>query len=181
MLRGNHESRSMTMSFNFRDECLAKYDQEVYDSFMLLFDCLPIAAIIDNKFFCIHGGMSPELRTTKDINKLNRFREPPEKGLLCDLLWSDPVDHARGRQVQRFKFNQTRGYSYFFGFDAVSQFLIFNQLTCVVRSHEVQHEGFKMHNWSNNKMPEVITVFSAPNYCGTYGNKAAIIRFEVSL
>ena len=86
-----------------------------------------------------------------------------------------------GRQTEKFRFNEQRGCSYFFGFEAVAKFLRNNNPLSVIRAHEVQYEGFKMHNWSNNNMPEVITLFSAPNYCGSYGNKAAIIKFEVSL
>lgn len=179
MLRGNHESRIMTTSFNFREECLAKYDQDVYSAFMLLFDCLPVAAIINNRFFCIHGGMSPELKSVKDINKLHRFREPPENGLLCDLLWSDPVNNDSGSQYQKYLFNEQRGCSYFFGVEAVTKFLKNNKLLSIIRAHEVQYDGFKMHNWTGGSMPEVITLFSAPNYCGNYGNKAAVIKFAV--
>ena len=96
MLRGNHESRSMTEHFTFREECLTKFDQEVYDMFMEVFDSLPLAVIAAENYLCVHGGISPELKEdVAVINKVNRFVEPPLAGLLCDLLWSDPVDDKK--------------------------------------------------------------------------------------
>jgi serine/threonine-protein phosphatase 2B catalytic subunit len=61
LLRGNHESRNMTESFTFREEVLQRYDIEVYDLFMEVFDALPIAALIAKKYLAMHGGISPEL------------------------------------------------------------------------------------------------------------------------
>ncbi|CAE8617316.1 unnamed protein product, partial [Polarella glacialis] len=86
MLRGNHECRQMTAFFNFREECEFKYDIGVYNAFMDSFDCLPLAATINGKFLCVHGGLSPDLAKLQAINNLNRFTEPPKEGLLCDLL-----------------------------------------------------------------------------------------------
>jgi serine/threonine-protein phosphatase 2B catalytic subunit len=82
LLRGNHECRSMTSSFNFRSECLYKYDQEVYEAFISLFEAMPIAAVINGKFLAVHGGISPELKTLDDINKIIRFSEPLKKGIM---------------------------------------------------------------------------------------------------
>ena len=90
--RGNHESRSMTQYFTFRDECLEKYDQETYDLIMDFFDTLPLMSVVNNLYLCVHGGISPEMIEIEDVNtKINRFQEPPNTGLYCDLLWSDPV------------------------------------------------------------------------------------------
>lgn len=88
-LRGNHECRNMTSHMNFRMECLAKYDQELYNIMMDSFDNMPLACIINNKFLAVHGGISPEMKTvgsTKPqvdrINEIDRFREPPRKGII---------------------------------------------------------------------------------------------------
>lgn len=81
ILRGNHECRQLTANFNFRSECLRKFDKEVYDLFMELFDCFPLGAVVNGKFLALHGGISPELETLKDLNKINRFKEIPKKGL----------------------------------------------------------------------------------------------------
>ena len=77
LLRGNHESRQMTQYFNFRHECLAKYDEEVYDIIMEAFDHLPLACIVNGKFICMHGGISPDIKTIEDINRINRILEIP--------------------------------------------------------------------------------------------------------
>lgn len=91
MLRGNHECRQLTSYFNFRQECLNKYNQEAYDITMDMFDQLPLACLINKKFLCIHGGISYDLKTLDDIKKIDRFREIPKTGLFCDLMWADPI------------------------------------------------------------------------------------------
>ena len=72
MLRGNHESRNMTESFTFREEVITKFDNDVYDTCMDLFDSLPIACIVDDKYLAMHGGISPELNLIEEINQVNR-------------------------------------------------------------------------------------------------------------
>ncbi len=179
LLRGNHECRQMTSSFNFRDECIAKHDQEVYELIMDLFDTLPISATINGKFIAFHGGISPEFKTIAELNKIDRFREPPASGALCDILWSDPVDREDGHLDDDWVPNDQRGCSYYYGVKSLNTFLTKNGLLSVIRGHEVQLEGYKMFNWKSKKnFPQVITVFSAPNYCDSYNNKGAIIKFE---
>lgn len=178
MIRGNHESRQMTSMFSFRKECIYKYDIEVYDAIMASFDALPLACILNDSFLAVHGGISPEFKTMKDISNLNRFIEPPRTGLLCDLLWSDPVETNDGRASEVYKNNETRGCSFFFGAEAVKKVFKDNNLITIIRGHEVQKEGYKMQFWSGNEFPSVITIFSAPNYCDCYKNKGAIIKFN---
>ena len=177
MLRGNHESRHLTSFFNFREEVLHKYDLEIYEMIMDSFDSLPLAAVINKRFLGIHGGLSPDLVSLKDIDNLNRFSEPPRQGLFCDILWSDPVDTASGLVPGNYKFNTTRTCSYVFGYQATKQFVKKNKLTSIIRAHEAQLEGYKMYKWDNlGAFPMIVTVFSAPNYCDTYNNKGAIIQ-----
>eukprot|EP01015_Nassula_variabilis_P026016 TRINITY_DN514_c0_g1_i8.p1 TRINITY_DN514_c0_g1~~TRINITY_DN514_c0_g1_i8.p1 ORF type:complete len:262 (+),score=36.54 TRINITY_DN514_c0_g1_i8:56-841(+) len=115
----------------------------------------------------------------RDSNKIDRVKEPPRQGLFCDLLWSDPVDNDDGSCQGVFKSNDVRGCSYFFGLDAINKFLDQNNLLSVIRAHEAQVDGYKMHRWSgSSEFPAVITIFSAPNYCDVYNNKAAVIKFE---
>ncbi|OMJ74062.1 hypothetical protein SteCoe_27115 [Stentor coeruleus] len=178
MIRGNHESRQMTSMFSFRKECIYKYGIDVYDAVMESFDTLPLACILNDNFLAVHGGISPEFKTIKDINNLNRFIEPPRSGLLCDLLWSDPVDSNDGRTTEVYKNNDTRGCSYFFGAEATKKIFKENNLITIIRGHEVQKEGYKMQFWAGNEFPSVITIFSAPNYCDCYKNKGAIIKFN---
>lgn len=190
MLRGNHECRQMTSFFNFREECEYKYDINVYNAVMDSFDTLPLAATINGKFLCVHGGLSPELPNLKAINGVNRFQEPPREGLLCDLIWSDPLEQAEGAEAKPAKgkkgappfiHNEVRGCSYFYSFDAAAKFLQKNSLLSVIRAHEAQLEGYKMHKTNPaTGFPSVITIFSAPNYCDCYNNKAAILKFDNS-
>jgi serine/threonine-protein phosphatase 2B catalytic subunit len=178
LLRGNHECRQMTSFFNFRKECLIKFDLDVYESFMNSFDALPLACIVNGKFIALHGGIGPELRSLEDINSINRFSEPPKQGNLCDMLWADPVDTEDGKTQDRFVQNGVRGCSYFYNYEAVVKFLKRNELLSIIRAHEAQLDGYRMHTWGSTSFPFVITIFSAPNYCDVYNNKGAIIKFK---
>lgn len=178
MIRGNHESRQMTTMFSFRKECISKQDLDFYEAVMNSFDSIPLACILNSSFLSVHGGISPELKTLKDIQSVNRFIEPPRSGLLCDLLWSDPVDSPDGKTTEVYKTNETRGCSYFFGADATKRLLKENDLISVIRGHEVQKDGYKMQFWNGNEFPSIITIFSAPNYCDCYKNKGAVIKFS---
>merc|ERR1719230_911364 len=150
------------------------------------FDNLPIAATINGKFLAVHGGLSPELLNLKAINRLNRFQETPKEGLLCDLMWADPLEEEQdgGKRAGKgppFIHNEVRGCSYFFTFEGAAKFLQKNSLLSVIRAHEVQIEGYKMHKANPaTGFPSVITVFSAPNYCDIYNNKGAILKFDNS-
>ena len=73
LLRGNHESRNMTESFTFRSEVITRFDNEVYEAFMDLFDALPISCLVDEKYLTMHGGISPELENIEQINRVKRF------------------------------------------------------------------------------------------------------------
>lgn len=184
MLRGNHECRQMTAFFNFRDECEYKYNTCVYDAIMDSFDTLPLAATINGKFLAVHGGISPDLVKLKDLNGVDRFHEPPREGIQCDLIWADPQEDKEGQPpakkgAPQWIPNEVRGCSYFFTFDCAVQFLQKNALLSVIRAHEAQVEGYKMHKTNPaTGFPSVITIFSAPNYCDCYNNKAAILKFD---
>ena len=179
MLRGNHECRQMTSFFNFREECLYKYDEEIYSIIMDSFDTLPLSCIVNNKFLAVHGGISPELNTLEDILRIQRFQETPRVGIYCDLLWADPVDSESGETPDQYKNNEVRGCSFYYNVRAVKAFLKRNKLLSVIRAHEAQLDGYKMHRWNGtSEFPVVITIFSAPNYCDVYNNKGAIIKFN---
>jgi serine/threonine-protein phosphatase 2B catalytic subunit len=177
LLRGNHESRQMTSFFNFRQECLVKYDQEVYDLVMESFDRMPLCCVLNNNFFAVHGGISPGMASLSDLDKVYRRAEPAKEGLICDLLWADPCEKD-GPFAHGFSKNAVRGCSYFYNNEAVKHFLDRNKLLSLIRAHEAQVEGFKFH-WPKSKgLPLAITIFSAPNYCDCYNNKGAIINFK---
>eukprot|EP01083_Nonionella_stella_P012200 34611_1 len=195
-IRGNHECRHLTSFFNFKDECLYKYNLELYDAIMAMFDHLPISATINGKFLCCHGGLSPDISTLHDIEELDRFQEVPREGPFCDLLWADPVDDEKecdaddyddpdsmdAEPTTWFAYNETRQCSYVFGIDAVTTFLKKNNLTAIIRAHEAQFDGYKMQMINEQtQIPRVITIFSAPNYCDVYKNKGACLKFDDEL
>jgi len=181
MLRGNHECRHLTEYFTFKLECKIKYTETVYDACMESFDCLPLAAIMNGQFLCVHGGLSPEIFTLDDIKKLDRFKEPPAFGPMCDLLWSDPLeDFGTEKPTQEnFCHNSVRGCSYYYSYNASCEFLQRNNLLSIIRAHEAQDAGYKMYRKSQaTGFPSLITIFSAPNYLDVYGNKAAVLKYE---
>ena len=104
----------MTEAFTFRDEVVSKYDLELYDLFMDVFDSLPLAAVVANKYLAMHGGISPDLTHVDEINDINRFAEVPLSGAFCDLLWSDPMDDTEAAKGQ-FTKNEARDCSHYFG------------------------------------------------------------------
>jgi len=179
MLRGNHESRAMTEHFTFRTEILQKFnDEEIYEAFIDCFESMPISADVNGDYLCMHGGISPHLKSTSDIDKINRFVEPPLSGFLCDLLWADPVDDKDAKK-SKFEKNTARECSIKFGLEPVKELLKKNNYISIIRAHQVQVDGYKMHRWGGTTaFPSVITVFSAPNYCGEYHNKGAVILIE---
>ncbi|KAJ1920800.1 3',5'-cyclic-nucleotide phosphodiesterase (PDEase) (3':5'-CNP) [Mycoemilia scoparia] len=180
MIRGNHECRHLTDYFTFKLECQHKYSDAVYEASLRSFCCLPLAAIVNKQFLCIHGGLSPELQSLDDLRNLNRFCEPPTHGLMCDLLWADPVDdfgHEKNKSY--FTHNYARGCSYFYSYAAVCKFLEANGLLSLIRAHEAQDNGYRMYRKNKTTgFPVVITLFSAPNYLDVYNNKAAVLKYE---
>ncbi|KAF2800083.1 serine/threonine protein phosphatase-like protein 2A catalytic subunit [Melanomma pulvis-pyrius CBS 109.77] len=170
ILRGNHESRQITQVYGFYDECLRKYgNANVWKYFTDLFDYLPLTALIDNQIFCLHGGLSPSIDTLDNIRALDRIQEVPHEGPMCDLLWSDPDDRC-GWGIS------PRGAGYTFGQDISEAFNHNNGLTLVARAHQLVMEGY---NWSQDR--NVVTIFSAPNYCYRCGNQAAIMEIDEHL
>jgi len=170
ILRGNHESRQITQVYGFYDECVRKYgNANVWKMFTDLFDYFPLTAVVDDQVFCLHGGLSPSIETLDHIRQLDRVQEVPHEGPMCDLLWSDPDD--------RFGWGiSPRGAGYTFGQDISEQYNHNNGLNLVARAHQLVMDGY---NWSHNQ--NVVTIFSAPNYCYRCGNQAAIMEIDEHL
>ncbi|KAK0752169.1 Serine/threonine-protein phosphatase 2B catalytic subunit [Schizothecium vesticola] len=180
LLRGNHECRHLTDYFTFKLECRHKYSEAIYEACMESFCCLPLAAVMNKQFLCIHGGLSPELHTLDDLRSIDRFREPPTQGIMCDILWADPLeDFGQEKTQDFFLHNHVRGCSYFFSYPAACHFLEKNNLLSIIRAHEAQDAGYRMYRKTRTTgFPSVMTIFSAPNYLDVYNNKAAVLKYE---
>lgn len=166
MTRGNHETKAMNKIYGFDGEARAKFNDTVANLFAEVFCYLPLAAVLGNKVFVTHGGLFSEDEVVlDDLRTLDRVREPPDEGLMCEALWSDPQPF-HGRSPSK------RGVGVAFGPDVTQNFLERNELELVVRSHEVKDDGYEI---AHDGM--CVTVFSAPNYCDQMGNKGAFIRF----
>ncbi len=168
LLRGNHESRQITQVYGFYDECHTKYgNANVWKFCCQVFDFLSLAAVIDGQILCVHGGLSPEVRTLDQIRIIARATEIPHEGSFCDLMWSDPED------IETWAVSP-RGAGWLFGDKVAQEFNHVNGLELVARAHQLVQEGFKFH--FTNK--EVVTVWSAPNYCYRCGNVGSIMRID---
>ncbi|KAI1721514.1 calcineurin-like phosphoesterase domain-containing protein [Ditylenchus destructor] len=170
LIRGNHESRQITQVYGFYDECFRKYGSPaVWRCCTEVFDCLSLSAVINDRIFCVHGGLSPSIQTIDQIRSIDRKQEVPHDGPMCDLLWSDPEESV-GFGVS------PRGAGYLFGSDVVKNFCDTNGIEMITRAHQLVMEGYK---WHFNET--VLTVWSAPNYCYRCGNVAAILELDESL
>merc|ERR1711964_697239 len=169
-VRGNHESRQITQVYGFYDECLRKYgNANVWKFFTDLFDYYPLTGLVEKAIFCPHGGLSPQLDTLDHILVLDRIQEVPHEGPMCDLVWSDP-DERTGWGIS------PRGAGYTWGQDLSEQYNHTNGLTLIARAHQLVMEGYA---WQHDK--NVVTIFSAPNYCYRCGNQAAVMELDEHL
>ena len=179
LLRGNHESRMITAAYGFKDEISKKYgNNSIWQTFMEVFDLLPLAGLISGKIFCVHAGLSRDIKKLYQINLIDRNKEVDSSGKFADLLWSDPNEEYGG-----FKPNQ-RGAGTLFGEDVVEEFCKRNGLTMILRSHQLAELGYNYPFSVKNKKPDeeqkLMTVWSVPNYCYRCNNKAIIIKVDAN-
>uniref|UniRef100_A0A8C5QV46 Serine/threonine-protein phosphatase n=1 Tax=Leptobrachium leishanense TaxID=445787 RepID=A0A8C5QV46_9ANUR len=169
LLRGNHETDTMNQMYGFEGEVKAKYSNQMFQLFSEVFQWLPLAMCINQRVLIMHGGLfSEDGVTLEQIRSIERNRQPPDSGPMCDLLWSDP-------QPQDGRSTSKRGVSCQFGPDVSRKFLKENGLDYIIRSHEVKPEGYEVCHDG-----QCVTVFSAPNYCDQMGNKGAYIHLSGS-
>jgi serine/threonine-protein phosphatase PP1 catalytic subunit len=220
LLRGNHECAGINRIYGFYDECKRRYNVKVWKLFNDCFNCLPIAGLIDDKIFCVHGGLSPELSSTDQIKRIMRPTDVPDMGLLCDLLWADPDPDINGWG------ENDRGVSFTFGVDVVNSFLAKHDYDLICRAHQVRLSfiallllrittqsqvkgGSSLRVFAYPLSPppllspalllslflsqvvedgyeffsgrQLVTIFSAPNYCGEFDNAGAMMSVDETL
>jgi serine/threonine-protein phosphatase 6 catalytic subunit len=178
LLRGNHESRQITQVYGFYDECLRKYgNSNPWKYCVEVFDYLTLSAIVENSVFCVHGGLSPDVKKLDQIRTINRVQEIPHEGAFGDLVWSDPED------IETWAVSP-RGAGWLFGDRPTEHFNQLNGLDLVARAHQLVQEGYKyMFNDSRLLKDQqgtglLVTVWSAPNYCYRCGNVASILDID---
>jgi len=171
LLRGNHESRMISQQYGFYEEIMKKYgNANVWKYCTDLFDYLPISALIEGTILCVHGGISPSLKTIDQMRTIDRKIEIPHEGPFTDLMWSDPNDN-----IDTWALND-RGAGYFFGAKVAKQFNHMNGLEIIARAHQLVQEGY---NYKFDK--NLVTIWSAPNYCYRCGNVASILELDEKL
>ena len=171
LLRGNHESRQITQVYGFYDECQRKYGSaNAWRWCTDVFDYIHLACVIDGKVLCVHGGLSPDIRTIDQIRTIDRLCEIPHEGPFCDLMWSDPED------IETWAVSP-RGAGWLFGRRVTDEFNEINGLNLICRAHQLVQEGLKYMFPDKN----LVTVWSAPNYCYRCGNVASILAFDDNL
>ncbi|CAO3608200.1 unnamed protein product [Mucor hiemalis] len=171
LLRGNHESADVTRVYGFYDECKRRCGSvKIWKHFVNVFNTMPIAALVGGRIFCVHGGLSPSMQSMDQIRSLIRPIDIPEYGILNDLLWSDPSD------VSPDWSENDRGVSVCFGTKNVNDFLNKYDLDLVCRAHMVVEDGYEFFN-----QRRLVTIFSAPNYCGEFDNYGAVMTISEDL
>jgi len=170
LLRGNHESASINRVYGFFDECKRRFSVKLWKTFSDAFNCMPAAALVAKSILCMHGGLSPELRSLDQIRAIARPQDVPEDGLYADLLWSDPSPRNRGWEPN------DRGVSFTFGADVVRDFLRTHHLDLICRAHQVVQDGYEF--FADRRL---VTLFTAPNYCGQFNNAGAVMTVSTEL
>lgn len=131
-----------------------------------VFDYLPLSVLIEDRILCVHGGLSPSISTLDQIRTIDRKQEVPHDGAMCDLMWSDP-DDVEGWGLS------PRGAGYLFGESVVKSFNHVNGLELIARAHQLVMEGYKYMF-----QEQLVTIWSAPNYCYRCGNVASILELD---
>ncbi|KAK8893633.1 hypothetical protein M9Y10_022058 [Tritrichomonas musculus] len=168
VIRGNHEAEDISSRYGFRDEILVKFGASLYNDFIPLFDSIPLAILVNEKIFCVHGGLSPKIKTLKEIEEISRPFNPVEGEGSFDLLWTDP-----STDVEEYG-PSPRGSSYVFGKKPTLEFLKTNNLTLIIRAHQMMMNGY---GYNLGEDVGLLTVFSASHYTSDE-NKGAYVSLN---
>ena len=173
LLRGNHEAAAINRIYGFYDECKRKFSIKLWKKFVDVFNWMPITASIDSKILCMHGGLSPDLKDLDCLRKIVRPTDIPSQGLLCDLLWSDPekIYFSKNKWGEN-----ERGISCTFNQEVVKEYLDKLDMDLIVRAHQVVEQGYEFYSGK-----KLVTIFSAPNYCGEFDNLGGVICVDENL
>mgnify|MGYP000845257367 CR=1 FL=1 len=179
LLRGNHECENITKIYGFYEECQKRYNISLWKKFVSAFNMLPVAALIDDKILCMHGGLSKDMNNLDEIKCIQRPAKIPETGILCDLLWSDPSPLS-SPELFNIKKNEwgdnDRGVSFIFSENVVKRLVDKYKIDLIVRGHQVMEDGYQF--FADRKL---ITIFSAPCYCGEFDNNAAMLSVDENM
>lgn len=141
-----------------------RYNIKLWKTFTDCFNCLPVAAIVDEKIFCCHGGLSPDLQSMEQIRRIMRPTDVPDQGLLCDLLWSDPDKDTMGWG------ENDRGVSFTFGAEVVAKFLHKHDFDLICRAHQVLLRCFTHFETLQNLIRLPRAHLSRPFYLFNYSS-----------
>ncbi|KAI1711056.1 calcineurin-like phosphoesterase domain-containing protein [Ditylenchus destructor] len=168
LLRGNHESLAINYGYGFHNECESRYpSSDIYQQFNNCFFTMPFSALIEKTIFCIHGGISEELLSFEQLEKLERPCDIPDVGMLTDLTWADPDE-----DVTDYCENE-RGAGHLFGPPQLREFNNRMGVGLVVRAHQVKASGYELFDNGN-----LITIFSALHYIGQFDNDGAVLHVK---
>lgn len=171
MLRGNHESATITKVYGFYDECKRRHSIKLWNQFVNAFNSMPLVALIDDKIMCMHGGISPSMESFKDVENFDRPLDIPSEGLITDLMWNDPDEEATDWTENE------RGCGQVFGPRQLEEFLGKFDLDLICRGHQVMEDGYGFFGEAR----QLVTVFSAKNYTGDFDNDAAVMSVDENL
>lgn len=166
LLRGNHEFLEINSSYGFRSECLERFGNcNVFNLFNDAFKFLPLACIVNNEIFCVHGGISEKIKSLQDIEKLDAFHTG-HKDIIDEMVWSDPSH----RPISYI--SNPRGLGKMFGIQAINDFLTKTDMKIIIRAHQC------VDGYSTMFHKRLITVFSSSNYSSETVNSSGVVLVQ---
>ena len=167
IIRGNHEFETMYEHGGFGMEVTSFYNNPTINKmFASMFSFMPLAAVIDGKALCVHGGIGPSFRCLHDLEEVRRPITDFSISAVSDALWGDPYEFSDTYRPS------SRGTGFLFGYKALKLFLSNERLELLIRGHQCVVHGveFKIQNLC-------ATVFSASTYCGLTNNDAGVLVY----